>query len=42
MRRVVRRGVSLAVPELAHSVHAELSGLDPGREYFFQFPTATS
>ena len=37
MRRVVRRGVSLAVPELAHSVHAEVSGLDPGREYFFQF-----
>jgi alkaline phosphatase D len=37
MRRVVRRGVSLAVPELAHSVHAEVSGLEPGREYFFQF-----
>ena len=37
MRRVVRQGVALAVPELAHSVHVELSGLDPGREYFFQF-----
>jgi alkaline phosphatase D len=28
MRRVVRRGVTLAVPELAHSVHVEVSGLD--------------
>ncbi len=37
MRRVVRRGVALAVPELAHSVHVELSGLDPGREYFYRF-----
>ena len=37
MRRVVRRGVALAVPELAHSVHVEVGGLDPGREYFFQF-----
>src|SRR5918996_4168126 len=37
MRRVVRRGVALAVPELAHSVHVELAGLDPQREYFFRF-----
>jgi alkaline phosphatase D len=37
MRRVVRRGVTLAVPELAHSVHVEVSGLEPGREYYFQF-----
>jgi alkaline phosphatase D len=37
MRRVVRRGVALAVPELAHSVHVEVAGLDPRREYFFQF-----
>jgi hypothetical protein len=37
MRRVVRRGVALAVPQLAHSVHVEVPGLDPGREYFFQF-----
>ena len=37
MRRVVRRGVALAVPELSHSVHVEVGGLDPGREYFFQF-----
>ena len=37
MRRVVRAGVTLAVPELAHSVHIEVGGLDPGREYYFQF-----
>jgi alkaline phosphatase D len=37
MKRVVRRGTALAAPELAHSVHVELGGLDPGREYFFQF-----
>jgi hypothetical protein len=37
MRRVVRKGVTLAVPQLAHSVHVQVSGLEPGREYFFQF-----
>lgn len=37
MRRVVRKGVTLAVPQLAHSVHVEVGGLEPAREYFFQF-----
>jgi alkaline phosphatase D len=37
MRRVVRAGVTLAIPELAHSVHVEVGGLEPRREYFFQF-----
>jgi phosphodiesterase/alkaline phosphatase D-like protein len=37
MRHVVRGGGALAVPELAHSVHVEVGGLDPRREYFFQF-----
>src|SRR5688572_27598753 len=37
MRLVVRRGVALAAPELAHSVHVDVGGLDPRREYFFQF-----
>ncbi|WP_229402582.1 alkaline phosphatase D family protein [Micromonospora okii] len=36
-RYVVRRGVSVARPESAHSVHVELSGLLPGREYFYRF-----
>lgn len=38
-RAVVRRGHKFAVPELAHSVHAEVSGLDPSREYFYRFRT---
>ncbi len=37
MRRVVQRGVEQAVPAGAHSVHAELRGLKPGREYFYRF-----
>ncbi|MFC6022744.1 alkaline phosphatase D family protein [Plantactinospora solaniradicis] len=36
-RRVVRRGSALARPESGHSVHVELNGLQPGREYFYRF-----
>ncbi|RKN50986.1 alkaline phosphatase D family protein [Micromonospora endolithica] len=36
-RHVVRRGVRIARPESAHSVHVELDGLLPGREYFYRF-----
>ncbi|GIF67495.1 alkaline phosphatase [Asanoa ishikariensis] len=36
-RRVVRRGTTLARPELAHSVHVDAVGLEPGREYFYRF-----
>lgn len=36
-RRIVRRGAVEATPELAHSVHAEIGGLQPGREYFYRF-----
>lgn len=35
--RIVRRGVERATPELGHSVHAEVTGLRPGREYFYRF-----
>ncbi|HET6732862.1 alkaline phosphatase D family protein [Mycobacterium sp.] len=38
--RVEQRGVTVAVPESAHSVHVELSGLRPGRDYFYRFRTA--
>jgi phosphodiesterase/alkaline phosphatase D-like protein len=37
MRRVVRAGITRAVPELAHSVHVEVGGLEPRRECYFQF-----
>ncbi|MBB5983701.1 alkaline phosphatase D family protein [Kribbella solani] len=35
--RVVRAGVAIASPELGHSVHPEVRGLQPGREYFYRF-----
>ncbi len=35
--RVVRSGEVLARPENAHSVHLELTGLDPGRDYWYRF-----
>ncbi|WP_142057612.1 alkaline phosphatase [Pseudarthrobacter sp. B4EP4b] len=37
MRTVVARGVEQARIEAAHSVHVELKGLKPGREYFYRF-----
>ncbi|MDL4774925.1 MULTISPECIES: alkaline phosphatase D family protein [Thermomonosporaceae] len=39
--KVVRRGQALATPELAHSVHPEVTGLRPGREYFYRFRAGT-
>lgn len=35
--RVVQAGVTTAVPEVAHSVHVEVSGLRPGAEYHYRF-----
>ncbi|MDQ3165373.1 MAG: PhoD-like phosphatase N-terminal domain-containing protein, partial [Actinomycetota bacterium] len=37
VRRKVREGRARAMPELAHSVHVELDGLEPDREYFYRF-----
>lgn len=39
MRKVVKRGVEHARPGSAHSVHVELHGLRPGREYWYRFRT---
>ncbi|WP_245708646.1 alkaline phosphatase D family protein [Ruania alba] len=36
-RRIVRRGVAHATPRLGHSVHPEIHGLEPGREYWYRF-----
>ncbi|GAA0428169.1 alkaline phosphatase [Actinoplanes capillaceus] len=36
-RRVIRRGMTAARPDRAHSVHVELDGLAPGREFFYRF-----
>jgi alkaline phosphatase D len=37
MRQVVAQGIGLAPAALAHSVHVEVDGLRPGRDYFYQF-----
>jgi len=36
-RNVVARGTERATPELGHSVHAEVAGLEPAREYHYRF-----
>jgi alkaline phosphatase D len=36
-RDIVRRGSAIARPEVGHSVHVEVDGLEPGREYFYRF-----
>ncbi|MEN3613411.1 alkaline phosphatase D family protein [Plantactinospora sp. ZYX-F-223] len=36
-RHVVRRGTAAARPQSGHTVHVELNGLQPGREYFYRF-----
>jgi alkaline phosphatase D len=37
MRRIVRRGVAIARPEWAHSVHVEVAGLRADRWYWYRF-----
>ncbi len=37
MQRVAAKGMEYARPELGHSVHAEVTGLRPGRPYFYRF-----
>lgn len=34
---IVRQGVLTATPELGHSLHAEVTGLLPARQYFYRF-----
>lgn len=36
-RRVVRHGIALAMPDLAHSVHIDVQGLEPDTEYWYRF-----
>ncbi|MFP4522495.1 MAG: alkaline phosphatase D family protein, partial [Fibrobacterota bacterium] len=35
--QIVARGEAIAHPELAHSVHVELTGLQPDRPYWYRF-----
>lgn len=41
MQQVVQRGAVLALPQLGHSVHVEVSGLQPSRWYYYQFKVGT-
>ena len=36
-RNVVQKGEALARPELAHSVHVEVNGLQPAHDYWYRF-----
>ena len=38
--RIVRSGTAAALPESAHSVHVEVSGLRPARTYYYRFIAA--
>ncbi|PSK96798.1 alkaline phosphatase D [Murinocardiopsis flavida] len=35
--KIVRRGRAVASAELGHSVHPEVKGLEPGRDYYYRF-----
>jgi alkaline phosphatase D len=37
MRRVVKRGRTIAAPQMAHAVHVEVGGLKSQRPYWYQF-----
>jgi alkaline phosphatase D len=36
-QNIEKKGTATAYPELAHSVHVEVQGLEPAREYFYRF-----
>ena len=36
-RSIAQKGMAIARPELGHSVHVEVNGLDAGREYWYRF-----
>jgi alkaline phosphatase D len=42
MKNVVKKGTTFAVPQLAHSVHVEVTGLKPDRWYWYRFRTANA
>ena len=37
MEQLIREGEEPAVPQLAHSVHVDIQGLEPDREYWYRF-----
>jgi alkaline phosphatase D len=40
--RIIRKGETMAAPELGHSVHVEVQGLQPHRHYWYRFAVAGS
>ena len=38
--KIVRQGKAIAKPDAAHSVHVDVAGLEPGRDYFYRFIAA--
>lgn len=40
-RSVVRAGTTTAQPAFAHSVHVDVRGLEPGRDYYYRFRAGT-
>ncbi|UUO07497.1 alkaline phosphatase D family protein [Blastopirellula sp. J2-11] len=40
MTKVAAQGTVIATPDMGHSVHVEVPGLDPNRWYFYQFAGA--
>jgi alkaline phosphatase D len=40
MNQIIQKGTALAHPELGHSVHVEVGGLQAARDYFYQFTIA--
>ncbi len=41
-RGIARHGTVLATPALAHSVHAEVTGLEPARTYWYRFKSGNA
>ena len=42
LKTIIRRGTALADPDFAYSVHAEITGLKPGRPYWYRFTSGTA
>ncbi len=36
-KTIIQAGTTLARPELGHSVHVDVAGLEPGRDYWYRF-----
>jgi alkaline phosphatase D len=38
---ITQKGEAIARPEMGHAVHVEVTGLEPGRDYFYRFIAGT-